>query len=133
MQIEYRLPTVTEYKRLRDLAGWWETDENATGLALKNSLFSVVAVEDDMVIGVGRIIGDGGLYFYLQDLIIDPKFQKKGLGKTLVKGLMGYITAHAKPGAFIGLTAAKGLKGYYERFGFKACEPDAPGMFQVIK
>ena len=133
MLIEYRSPTVAEYTRLRGLVGWRKTDENATGMALKDSLFSVVAVEHDTVIGFGRIIGDGGLYFYIQDLIIHPEFQTKGLGKSLMKELMGYITANAKSGAFVGLMAAKGLEKYYERFGFKARDEDAPGMYQVIK
>lgn len=133
MLIEYRSPTVSEYTRLRGLVGWRETDENATDMALKNSLFSVVAVEHHTVIGFGRIIGDGGLYFYIQDLIIHPEFQTKGLGKSLMEELMGYITANAKFGAFVGLMAAKGLEKYCERFGFKARDEDAPGMYQVIK
>jgi ribosomal protein S18 acetylase RimI-like enzyme len=133
MLIEHRSPTVGEYTRLRGLVGWRETDENATDMALKNSLFSVVAVEHHTVIGFGRIIGDGGLYFYIQDLIIHPEFQTKGLGKSLMEELMGYITANAKSGAFVGLMAAKGLEKYYERFGFKARDEDAPGMYHVIK
>ena len=133
MLIQYRSPTITEYTRLRGLVGWWETDENATDMALKNSLFSVVAVEHDTVIGFGRIIGDGGLYFYIQDLIIHPEFQTKGVGKSLMKELMGYIMANAKSGAFVGLMAAKGLEKYYDRFGFKARDEDAPGMYQIIK
>jgi len=133
MLIQYRSPTITEYTRLRGLVGWWETDEIATDMALKNSLFSVVAVEHDTVIGFGRIIGDGGLYFYIQDLIIHPEFQTKGLGKSLMKELMGYIMANAKSGAFVGLIAAKGLEKYYDRFGFKARDEDAPGMYQIIK
>ncbi len=36
------------------------------------------------------------------------------------------------PGAFVGLMAAKGLEKYYEQFGFKARDKDAPGMYQVI-
>ena len=133
MLIQYRSPTITEYTRLRGLVGWWETDENATDMALKNSLFSVVAIEHDTVIGFGRIIGDGGLYFYIQDLIIHPEFQTKGLGKSLIKELMGYIMTNAKSGAFIGLMAANGLEKYYDRFGFKARDEDAPGMYQIIK
>jgi predicted N-acetyltransferase YhbS len=107
--------------------GWWETDKNATGKALENSLFSVVAIEH------GRIIGDEGLYFYIQDLIVHPEFQAKGLGKLLMKELMSYITADTKTGAFVGLMAAKGLEKYYEQFGFKARDKDAPGMYLVIK
>ena len=133
VKIEYRSPTFSEYKKLRDLVGWWETDENATDRALKNALFSVVAVEHDTVIGFGRVVGDEGLYFYIQDLIVHPEFQNKGFGTSLMKELMGYITTNAKYGAFVGLMAAKGLEKYYESFGFKARDEDAPGMYQIIK
>jgi len=133
VKIEYRSPTFSEYKKLRGLVGWWETDENATDMALRNSLFSVVAVEHDTVIGFGRVIGDGGLYFYIQDLIIHPDFQNKGFGKSLMRELMDYITAKAKSGAFIALMAAKGLEKYYEPFGFKSRDEDAPGMYQIIR
>lgn len=133
MKIEYRSPTFSEYKKLRGLVGWWKTDEDATAMALKNALFSAIAVEHDTVIGFGRVIGDGGLYFHIQDLIIHPEFQNKGFGKSLMKELMGYITANAKSGAFVGLMAAKGLDKYYESFGFKARDEDAPGMYQIIK
>jgi ribosomal protein S18 acetylase RimI-like enzyme len=132
MKIEYRSPTLSEYNELRGLVGWWSTDENSTGTALKNSLFSVVAVDQNTIIGFGRVIGDGGLYFYIQDLIIHPKFRNIGIGKALLKELMGYITVNAKSGAFVGLMAAKGLEKYYESFGFKIRDGDAPGMYQII-
>jgi ribosomal protein S18 acetylase RimI-like enzyme len=133
VRIEYRSPTVSEYRKLRDLVGWWQADENATDTGLKNSLFSAVAVEQNTAIGFGRVTGDGGLYFYIQDLIVDPEFQNKGFGKSLMKELMDYITANAKSGAFVGLMAAKGLEKYYEPFGFKSRDEDAPGMYQIIK
>jgi ribosomal protein S18 acetylase RimI-like enzyme len=133
VQIEYRSPTLSEYKKLRGLVGWWETDEDSTDKALRNSLFSAVGIEQNTVIAFGRVIGDGGLYFYIQDLIIHPEFQNKGFGKSLMKELMGYIMANAKPGALVGLMAAKGLEKYYEPFGFKARDEDAPGMYQIIK
>jgi GNAT superfamily N-acetyltransferase len=132
VKIEYRSPTISEYKELRSAVGWWETDENATEIALKNSLFSAVAIEHGRVIGFGRVVGDGGLYFYIQDLIIHPEFQNRGFGKSLMKELMDFIKANAKPGAFVGLMAAKGYKQYYASFGFKARDEDAPGMCQII-
>ncbi len=133
MRLEHRLPSVSEYKKLRDSVGWWETDEKATEIALRNSLFSVVAMENNDVVGFGRIVGDGGLYFYIQDLIVHPEFQNDGLGRRLMDELMSYVRGNAKSGAFVGLMAAKGLEEYYESFGFKARDEDAPGMYQVIK
>lgn len=132
MEIEYRSPTVAEYNKLRGLVGWWETDATAIEMAMKNSLFSVVCTEHGSTIGLGRIIGDG-LYFYIQDLIIHPDYQSKGLGKTLMKELMVYISANTKAGAFVGLMAAKGLEKYYEQFGFRARDKHAPGRYQIIK
>lgn len=133
MHLEHRIPTVSEYKDLRVSVGWWETDEDATEVALSNSLFCVVAMENGNIVGVGRIVGDDGLYFYIQDLIVQPEFQGKGIGKQLMVELMSYIKANAKSGAFAGLMAAKGLEKYYKSFGFKTRNQVAPGMFQVIK
>lgn len=129
-KIIHRLPTVAEYARLRKLAGWWETDEHATANALKNSLFCAVAMHHDAVVGTGRIIGDG-LYFYIQDLIVHPEFQCKGIGRSLMKELMDYLRANTEPGTFIGLMAAKGLETYYRGFGFTARARHSPGMYQI--
>ena len=133
VRIEHRQPTKSEYKTLRGSVGWPDTDDRATEAALSNSLFAVVAIQENSVVGFGRVIGDGGLYFYIQDLIVHPDFQTRGLGKSLMNELMGYIITHAKSGAFVGLMAAKGLEAFYERFGFKAREEDAPGMHLRIE
>jgi ribosomal protein S18 acetylase RimI-like enzyme len=132
VEIEHRLPSVDEYRKLRRLVGWQDTDETATKIALRNSLFSVVVAEGDTAVGLGRIAGDGGLYFYIQDVIVQPDYQSKGIGKAIMKELMAYIKANARPGSYIALLAAKGLKKYYQRFGFEARKVDAPGMYQIL-
>ncbi|MCP4118712.1 MAG: GNAT family N-acetyltransferase [Desulfobacteraceae bacterium] len=133
MELKHRSPTVEEYRKLRSLVGWWDTDEDATRSALNNSLSSVVATERDTVIGFGRVAGDGGLYFYIQDLIVHPEYRSKGIGRAIMKELMAYLKTNAKPGSYIALMAAKGLQKYYEPFGFEARYGDAPGMYQVLK
>jgi ribosomal protein S18 acetylase RimI-like enzyme len=133
MNIEYRTPTVNEYLELRKTANWWDVNRTATEHALEASIFSVVAVENETVIGFGRIVGDGGLYFYIQDLIVRPEYQNKGVGKSLMSELMAFIKENAISGAFVGLMAAKGVAKYYETFGFKTRDATAPGMYQVIQ
>lgn len=132
MRVENRLPSVAEYFSLRELVGWWPVDENAAEKALGNSVFSAVAVMEGSVIGMGRIAGDGGLYYYIQDLMVHPSFQGNGVGKALMEELMAFIYSHTKPGAFIGLMAAKGLEAYYQSFGFRSRDNEAPGMYLVI-
>lgn len=131
MKFESRPPTLDEYKALRSAVGWWPTEDGPTQAALNRALFSVVVLQDDKVIGIGRVGGDGGLYYYLQDVMVEPAHQGQGIGKQIVRRLLGWINQTAPKGAFIGLMAAKGLRAFYEEFGFAARAADAPGMFQV--
>jgi hypothetical protein len=45
--------------------------------------------------------------------------------------VLGYLEGAAKPGAFVGLMAAEGAGGFYERYGFQRRPDDRPGMFRV--
>jgi len=116
---------------LREAVGWGRLDENTAAVGLANALFSVCLLHQDEVIGWGRVIGDAGIYFYLQDIIVLPAFQGKGLGKRIMTAIMAYIEAHAHPGAFIGLMAAKGVEDFYTQFGFSVRLPERPGMFRI--
>jgi ribosomal protein S18 acetylase RimI-like enzyme len=113
--------------------GWWPIEQTFTEQALRRALFSVVGIQDGRVVGVGRVVGDGGLYYYLQDVMVIPSCQGQGIGKEIISHLMTYIQENAPKGAFVGLMAAKGLQTYYEGFGFQARAIDAPGMFQVVR
>lgn len=75
------------------------------------------------------MIGDG-IYFYIQDIMVLPGFQGKGIGKHIMDALMDFLNSHVCNSAFIGLMAAKGVSKFYERYGFIERPPDRPGMFQ---
>ena len=133
VKIEERSPTLEEYNALRNAIGWWETEQMSTKRALSNSLYSVVVLEENKIVGIGRVIGDDGLYYYIQDLIVQPDYQGKGVGKELMGKLMNYIGKNATKGAFVGLMAAKGLEEFYKDFGFKLRSSDSPGMYKIIE
>jgi ribosomal protein S18 acetylase RimI-like enzyme len=40
---------------------------------------------------MARIIGDEGLYYYIQDVIVVPECQGRGIGKKLMARVMEYI------------------------------------------
>ena len=126
-----RSPTVEEYQRLREAVGWGSVDVEATEMGLRNALFSVCVIYRDKVIGCGRVVGDGGIYFYIQDIMVLPEFQGNGLGRRIMDGVMSYLSSHAHPNAFIGLMAAKGVSGFYEKYGFAERPPSRPGMFRI--
>jgi GNAT superfamily N-acetyltransferase len=113
-----RPPTAEEYNRLRAAVGWTVADPADAAAALAASLCAVVAVEDGRAVAMGRAVGDGRLVFYIQDLVVEPERQGRGLGAALMERLMASILSRAAPRAYIGLMAAVGKEGFYERFGF---------------
>lgn len=127
-----RAPTLAEYRELREAVGWGNGDREAQQFGLNNALYSVCLVCQNKVIGGGRVVGDGGNYFYVQDIIVLPAYQGCGLGRRIMDAVMGYVNVHARSGAFVALMAAKGVGPFYERYGFKERPPDRPGMWFLV-
>jgi ribosomal protein S18 acetylase RimI-like enzyme len=48
----------------------------------EGSLAVVVALDGSQVIGMGRLVGDGVTYFYVQELAVLPAYQGRGIGRT---------------------------------------------------
>ncbi len=109
-----------DFIRLKLSAGFRERPVELVERALANNLYDVIAVKDDEVIGMGRLVGDGAMYWYLQEIVVLPEYQGEGIGTAIVNKLLEYISEHTEEGNFtsVGLTAAEGKEGFYERFGF---------------
>jgi ribosomal protein S18 acetylase RimI-like enzyme len=123
-----RPPSVEEYISLRKAVGWDIPAPDTVKVALENTMFSVCALFDDIVVGMGRVVGDGGLYFYIQDILVVPALQQQGIGELIMDSLMNYLRDRVSPEAYIGMMAASGTTGFYERFGFKKRPEDCAGM-----
>ena len=128
-----RSPTVEEFLALREAVGWGDADPKATARGLSGALHSVCVLDGDRVVGCGRVIGDGGLAFYLQDIIVHPDHQGRGLGERITQRLMEHVLSAARRGSFVGLMAAEGVGEFYEKFGFARRPADAPGMGMKIR
>lgn len=113
------LPSPTDYNRLRKAVGWGEYDEDVINNALPSTLYCVCAIVDDKTIGMARIIGDAGLVYYIQDVIVLPEYQHRGIGTQLMDAMMAYIHAHARHNTIIGLMAAVGKEAFYKKYGFR--------------
>jgi len=131
IELVERAPTVEEYRHLRRAVGWNELTPEGTAVGLGNALYSVVLEVDGAAVGCGRVVGDGGVYFYLQDVVVLPEYQGTRLGARIMDALMGYLGRAATPGAFVGLMAAEGVERFYDRYGFERRPDDRPGMFRI--
>ena len=122
---------VDEYRALRAAVGWSEHTVEAMQRGLAGARFSCVVSLGGEVVGCGRIVGDGGLYLYLQDVIVMPAHQGHGAGTAIMDALIAHLDREAPRGAFIGLMAASGAEPFYERYGFERRPDDRPGMFRI--
>jgi ribosomal protein S18 acetylase RimI-like enzyme len=126
-------PTPEEYAALRAHAGWNAVDPSAVARGLGASLASFVARDETgALIAMGRLVGDGGVYFYLQDVVVREEQRGRGLGEEITRRLLARAEELGGPGSFIGLMAAEGAAGFYRRFGFAERLPGRPGMWRSI-
>jgi GNAT superfamily N-acetyltransferase len=111
-------PTPEEYIELRKMVGWSIPDRPAIAPSLRNSHYCVCARAQGKIVGMARIVGDGGMVYYIQDVIVEPSRQGQGIGKRLMDRVMEYIRRHAVAHTIVGLMAASGKEEFYERYGF---------------
>ncbi len=56
--------------------------------AYENSLCVLGAYDYDKLVGIIRAVGDAKTIVFVQDIIVLPKYQRKGIGTKLLKTLM---------------------------------------------
>ena len=95
---------------------------------MNNSLFGVVATVNDKVVGTGRIVGDGAIFYYIQDLMVMPKYQKRGMGSAILDALIVYINNNAQWPCYISLFTSKGLEKLFTPYGFEGSDTFLYGM-----
>lgn len=61
--------------------------------AYQNSLCALGAYEGGRLAGAVRAVGDGASIVYVQDLLVLPEYQRRGIGAALVRALMARYPA----------------------------------------
>jgi len=132
-RIEKRRLKVNEYQALRGTTDWFSVDDEVVEKSLKNDLFSVCVFDKKTLVGMGRIVGDGAIYFYIQDIIVIPGYQRKGIGMLIMNEIEAYLEENAFDNSFIGLMAADGVQKFYHKFGYSERAETRPGMSKLMK
>ncbi|USB33384.1 GNAT family N-acetyltransferase [Paenibacillus sp. YPG26] len=101
--------------------------------ALSRSIRTVTAKDGDKIVGMGRLVGDGLMYCYIQDVRVLPYYQNKGIGKAIINRMIEYARQNGLPNTVItiGLSSAKGAERFYENLGFikQPCHDMGHGMY----
>ncbi|WP_088293545.1 GNAT family N-acetyltransferase [Bacillus mycoides] len=132
-EFKHNIPTLEEYKYLCESVGWANyMNFEVVETSLKNSIHCITVKDNEKIVGMGRIVGDGSIYFYIQDIVVHPDYQKHGIGKEIMHLLVAYLNENAPDKAFVGLFASQGKESFYEKYDFKDYSPNMTGMFTVI-
>ncbi len=120
-------PTPEQFVKLRIECGWGEISLATARKSLEGGVIDLTCYDGDYLVGMGRVVGDGALYFYLQDIIVRQDYQNQSIGREIVKKLMDKTLKRAESGATIGLMSAKGKETFYQHFGFQERPTEALG------
>lgn len=131
--LQLKFPAVEEYLALRVDAGLSAMSAEGAAVGLRASWCSVCVRADGELIGMGRVVGDGGLFLFVVDVAVAPAWQRRGLGRRIMTALMEQVSARAHSRTMVGLIADGNAFRMYAQFGFKFVAPAAHGMMLRIE
>ena len=121
-------PSAEDYLRLRELTGMSKRSQKGATIALRNSLFATFIYQHEALIGMGRVIGDGGCFCQVVDIAVHPDHQGQGLGKKIMHKIMSFIDETLPENTLTSLLADVPADKLYKQFGFKPTAPQSVGM-----
>ena len=123
MELVERLPTVQEYVELLRSVGWPSPSAEECDQALEGSVAAVCAVDGGVAVGMGRLIGDGALYCFAVDVVVDPRHQGRGTGRAIMARLEALAVAR-RLSTRVDLVAAPDVVSFYRRLGYELLHSD---------
>ena len=100
---------------LRKAVGWNGMDQELRNPSM-TSYYHIALYEGTEMIGVVDSVSNGVTDAYIQDLIVHPDYQRKGIGTELMNRMISYMKE--KNIYMVSVLFEENLKSFYERFGF---------------
>ncbi len=115
---EYNCYHESEILKLYESVGWTNYTTNPAMLknAYHNSLKIFGAYDNEKLLGIIRVVGDGYSIVYIQDILVLPEYQRMGIGKALLEKILDeFKNVYQK--ALMTDNTEKTL-GFYKSLGF---------------
>ena len=133
MKFSNKAPLPEDYNALRISSGMGNIKNlHKIKIAMDNSLFIVSVYNEENLIGLGRIIGDGGISFAVSDIMVDEKYQRRGIANEIMNRIDQWFNVNADDNSFIMLLANKPADLLYRKHRFQYLNIDNKvGMIRV--
>ncbi|MFF0830692.1 GNAT family N-acetyltransferase [Brevibacillus sp. NPDC003359] len=119
-EIIINLPIVAdEVPNLRELVGWDGRYSDYPTLFERCNFWAGLRDEENKLIAFGYVAGMGLQHGYMEDIIVHPEYQKKGIGESLVRKLLQ--EAERVGLEIVTLTYDSKHTSFYTRSGFTPC------------
>jgi GNAT superfamily N-acetyltransferase len=131
MNIRYNseMPSSEQAFVLFENTGWneaYKITESEYKQVLLASWHVVCTYDGEKLVGIGRMTSDGIVHAMIYDMIVDPAYQRQGIGTEILKRLVDFCCSQRIRD--VQLFCARGKRIFYEKNGFTARLDDAPGM-----
>ncbi len=119
--IDFRDDVIPDIEQLLDLygkLGWTAYTDHPEKLekAIRSSSYVATAWHEENLIGLARTLSDETTVMYLQDILVDPVFQGRGIGRNLLEMC---LKRHKHVRQCVLLTDDRPQqKAFYESLGF---------------
>ena len=100
---------------LRESVGWNRMEEEYEN-PLMTSYCHITVYENDELIGYIDCVSNGVTDAYIQDLMVHPDYQGKGVGTDLMNKMISHLKE--KSIYMISVVFEESLKPFYNKFGF---------------
>ena len=87
---EYKIFNEAEILQLYQSVGWVAYTDHPEVLkkGFENSLLTLAAYKGDQLLGIIRTVGDGHTVVFVQDILVFPEHQRKGIGTALLQAML---------------------------------------------
>lgn len=133
ISFEYSLSS-SEYIEIANSVGWNNYSKKQVDTALKNTMYTVKALVNGKLAGMGRVVGDNSLVCMLCDVCVKPEFQHKGIGVMIATNLKAKIfnSVSQNEQMQICLTPIAGYENFYKKAGFNFNPDKITGMYLLV-
>jgi ribosomal protein S18 acetylase RimI-like enzyme len=93
---------------------WPRNYDAARSAGALDKTINIGAWDGDRLVGCIRVLSDGYFFSTVPELMVDPEYRRKGIGKELLRRALD-----AAPGGTLFLGAQPGNEAFFERAGFR--------------